>query len=272
MRRLPPISLQTGIELGLILLIVVQLARLVWLAVTPLGPIGDYRGAPSTDSATAPTALAGFDPFFRMTTGGPVVVTSLTLKLHGVREDRATGRGSAIIALPNGTQSSYAVGDEIVPGVTLAAVGSDSVTINRNGASEQVFLDQSQSAAPAVTAPPTVTRPPPPGQAQSPIRMPVPANTPAPRRISGAAEPAPRFQARQSNGRVNGISVNAAGDGGHALRAIGFVEGDVIVSVNGQRVTSMEQARALARRSGGESTIIVNRGGRAVPLRVRLDL
>lgn len=270
---MPPLSLQSGIELGLILLIAVQAARLLWLAVTPLGPVGDYRGSPSASATASPSGLVGFDPFFRLASGGPVVVTSLTLKLHGVREDRATGRGSAIIALPNGAQSSFAVGDEIMPGVTLAAVGPDSVTINRNGVSEQVFLDQSEPASPAVTAPPTATRPPPPGQAQSPIRMPVPANSPpAPRTLSGPAEPATRFQARQSNGQVTGISVDAAGDGGRALRGVGFEDGDVIVSVNGQRVTSMEQARALARRSGGPSTIIVNRGGRAVPLRVRLDL
>ena len=277
MRRLPPLSLQTGIELGLLLLIAVQAARLAWLAVTPLDPVGDYRGSASTAPAGPPAALAAFDPFFRLSAGGPVVVTSLTLKLHGIREDRATGRGSAIIALPNGTQSSFAVGEEIMPGVTLAAVGSDSVTINRNGVSEQVFLDQSEPASPetatATAAPAPATQPPPPGQAQSPIRMPVPANrAPAPRTLSGPAEPASRLQARQLNGRGTGISVNAAGDGGRTLRAAGFEDGDVIVSVDGQRVTSMEQARALARRSGGPSTIIVNRGGRAVPLRVRLDL
>ena len=66
--------------------------------------------------------------------GGPVVVTSLNLKLYGVREDRATGRGSAIIALPDGRQLSFAVGEEIMPGVTLTAVGFDNVTISRGGA------------------------------------------------------------------------------------------------------------------------------------------
>ena len=63
-----------------------------------------------------------------------------------MREDRATGRGSAIIALPDGTQSSYGVGEEIMPGVTLTAVAADGVTISRNGVMEQLFLDQSQPA------------------------------------------------------------------------------------------------------------------------------
>ena len=74
------------------------------------------------------------------------MVTSLNLKLYGVREDRATGRGSAIIALPDGRQLSFAVGEEIMPGVTLTAVGFDNVTISRGGTAEQIFLDQSPPA------------------------------------------------------------------------------------------------------------------------------
>ena len=73
-------------------------------------------------------------------------MTSLNLKLYGVREDRATGRGAAIIALPDGRQLSFAVGEEIMPGVTLTAVGFDNVTISRGGAAEQIFLDQSGPA------------------------------------------------------------------------------------------------------------------------------
>ena len=45
----------------------------------------------------------------------------------------------------------------------------------------------------------------------------------------------------------------------------------MIVSVNGQRITSLEQARAAIAGTGGEVNVMVDRGGRAVALRVRLN-
>ena len=127
---------------------------------TPVGPVGDWRPAGAAALPAGNSALADFDPFFRLSAGsGPAVVTGLNLKLYGVREDRATGRGSAIIALPDGTQSSFAVGDEIMPGVRLVAVGFDNVTIDRNGSAEQIFLDQSEPAPPAAGAPPDAAAP-----------------------------------------------------------------------------------------------------------------
>ncbi len=251
--RLPRPTAVSALELALLALIAIQTARLFWTLVTPLGPVGDWKATSPAAPASA-TVLSDFDPFFRLSgAAGPATVTSLSLKLYGVREDRATGRGSAIIALPDGTQRSFAVGVEIMPGVTLALVGFDNVTINRGGTAEQIFLDQSTSA--------------PTGQGVAP------APTAAPQAAAPAAEAAPiQFQPRTNGGRVDGIIVNPGGDGGQALRAAGLQPGDVIVSVNGQRVGSLEQAQNLIRASGGEVVLVVDRGGRAVPLRARLSL
>ena len=82
--------------------------------------------------------------------------------------------------------------------------------------------------------------------------------------------PAINLQPRMAGGGVNGVIVAPGGDGGQALRAAGFAPGDVIVSVNGQRVTSLEQVRAAVAQSGGAVNVMVDRGGRAVALRVRL--
>ena len=156
--RLP--SAYSALELALIALIAIQLARLFWIMVTPLGPIGDWRAPSSLVAPPATARLGDFDPFFRLANAtGPTAVTSLNLRLYGVREDRATGRGSAIIGLPDGTQNSYAVGEEIMPGVTLAAVGFDNVTISRSGALEQIFLDQSQPATAAGAPAPQIVTP-----------------------------------------------------------------------------------------------------------------
>lgn len=256
---LPRPTLYSAAELLLLALIAVQVARLIWLVAAPLGPVGDYKGN-ATQLPADSSVLANFDPFFRLSAGaGPAVVTSLNLKLYGVREDRATGRGSAIIALPDGRQMSFAVGEELMPGVTLAAVGFDNVTISRGGAAEQIFLDQSTpapAAAPGAPAPPASAPPQP---------LPVVQALPPPAGLALSLQP------RLAGGRVNGIIVAPGSDGGRVFQAAGFASGDVIVAVNGQRVTSMEQAGAALARPGAEVNVMVDRGGRAVPLRVRMN-
>ena len=258
LRRVPRLSALSAVELLLLALIAVQAARLFWTVVTPVGPIGDWHPAGAPAVPGAESASADFDPFFRLSAAGAGVVTTLNLKLYGVREDRATGRGSAIIALPDGTQRSFAVGEEILPGVRLAQVGFDSVTIDRAGAAEQIFLDQSRPTQPAAGAPA--------GAAPEAPRPAIAPSSPVPENSQI------RLQPRMDRGRVSGVTVGPGIDGGYALRAAGFLPGDVIVSINGQAVTSVEQARALAGQARGEVTVIVNRRGRAVPLQVSLDL
>ncbi len=114
------------------------LARLIWLAVTPAGALGAWQ-------APAPATLAGVavDPFFPQAQTPADAVSGLDLTLVGTRVDAASGRGSAIIATPDGQQQSYGTGDEIMPGVKLVAVAFDSVTLDRGGAHETLYIDQS---------------------------------------------------------------------------------------------------------------------------------
>lgn len=146
-------------RIGAILLIVllavvaVQSARLLWALVTPAGPIGKL----SASAANKVLVLGDFDPFFRLAApAASSSVTSLPLKLFGTRRDSATGQGSAIIATPDGVQSSFAIGEMIMPGVTLAAVANDEVTIDRGGAKEKLFLDQSIPAPVALPSTPPI--------------------------------------------------------------------------------------------------------------------
>src|SRR5687768_6648583 len=172
----------TLLELALLTLIALQCARLIWTALTPVGPLGDWRSA-AGDRAASTGILASFDPFFRLSgAAGPVTVTSLNLKLFGIRQDQASGRGSAIIAGSDGQQRSIAVGEEIEPGVILKSVDFDSVTITRGGADEQLFMDQSETPAtatapagraPAAPTPPVVQ----PTTAVEPGSRPVPPST-----------------------------------------------------------------------------------------------
>ena len=265
-RRLPRYSLLSLTEILLLALLAFQGARLIWALVTPLGPLGDWSPAQGPDMARGRAALmSGFDPFFR--TGGangPAIVTSLQLKLFGVRVDEATGRGSAIIAGPDDIQTSYSIGEAVQPGVILKAVGIDNVVISRGGSDETLYLDQS-IAAPVATvaaAPPAanidlLSRPA--GQTAAPGAVTIAD-------LQSQLSLAPR----QSGGRVTGL-VPRGEDA--FLARIGLRPGDVIVQVAGRPVGSVQdlQRAAAGLSGGGNLSISVERGAQVVPIAVSLS-
>jgi general secretion pathway protein C len=264
-RRLPRYSLLSLTELVLLALLAVQGARLVWAIVTPLGPLGDWRPSSGPDLGRSRAVLAsGFDPFFRLGRGqGPAVVTSLSLKLFGVRIDEATGRGSAIIAGPDNVQTSYSVGEAIQPGVTLKLVGFDSVVISRGGADETLYLDQ--SGAPPVTAAPAA--PP----AVNAGLLGTPANqTTAPGAVGLAELQQLNLAPRQAGGRTTGVVPR--GDPA-LLGRLGLQPGDIIVQVSGRPIAGpadLQQAAAALRR-GGNLSIAVERGAQVVPIAISIS-
>jgi general secretion pathway protein C len=125
------------------------LARALWLAATPAGALG----TPAAAVPTASAALAALDPFFPQAATPADAVSGLDLVLVGTRVDAASGRGSAIIATPDGHQQSIGVGEEIMPGVRLAAVDFETVTLDRGGARETLYIDQSTAAPAPAPAP-----------------------------------------------------------------------------------------------------------------------
>lgn len=140
----------------LALLLLIQAVRLVWAIVTPLGPVGDWKTnqVQVLPPQSRMALFSSFDPFFRggqQATGN--VVTSLQLTLFGIRMNEGSGLGSAILAGPDGVQDSFAVGDEIMSGVTLDGVRFDHVIIDRNSVKESLYIDQS---VPAETVTPVV--------------------------------------------------------------------------------------------------------------------
>ncbi len=265
LQRVPRTNVYSVLELLLLSLLAIQCARLVWTIVTPVGPVGDWKAPSELQPAGAGSIglLAGFDPFFRLSTsGGRVVVTSLNLTLYGIRQDQASGRGSAIIATPDGEQRSYAVGEEIVPGVTLTAVDFDNVTISRGGVPEQLFMDQSP---PAQTVGPPGSPPAVPPQIfpPSPVAVPV-VVAPPPRNPAADIN----FQPRTAGTRVTGVVVAPQGSG-DGFRAAGLAPGDVIVRVNGRQVDSLDRIRSIGADLGGARGAIVQveRDGRVITLR-----
>lgn len=270
LRRLPRTSWFTVLEIVLISVLAVQCARLVWAIATPVGPVGDWRSDAGVPALSAPdmALFETFDPFFRLEGNARVVVTDLDLRLFGIRQDQASGRGSAIIALPDGEQDSFSVGDEVMPGVTLEAVDFDFVTISRNGSSEQIFLDQSGSASapsvPTASAQAAPTRPAPQRAAANPRPS---RETITPSALASGTQISPR---REGN-RLTGIVLQPRGDNADALRAAGFEPGDVIISINGERIQEMGQAVTFANNLGtGDGFVQVERNGETVSFRARV--
>lgn len=255
------------IEAALLIVLAVQIARLVWALVASTGPFGEWRARePAVPGAQARAALfAAFDPFYRQaaTASGVQQVTSLPLQLFGTRVNEGSGLGSAIIADESGEQRSYAVGEEIAPGVTLASVGYDHVTISRGGATETLYINQSDAAplaTPAGNAGPSAPAAP---ASAALATAPVVGEAPPPDALLSGIGFAPRTE----GGSVTGIAVSAQGSSGVFGRA-GFQPGDIIAKINGTAVHDAGDLAALKSsiRPGARITFMVERGASTVPI------
>jgi len=251
-------------------LLIWQLVRLLWTVITPLSPLGAWQpqAAVIASPAERRALFASFDPFFRSAPQGPAsaTVTALGLTLFGININEATGGGSAIIAGEDGVQTSHAVGDEIAPGVRLVGVAFDHVLLDRGGARESLFLDQSGEAAVANPA--------------TPLPSPTPeVGSTGTTGVSASGEMSPAtlkagvgFAPRAEDGRVTGLVVQPQGDGA-VFRAAGLRPGDVIRSVNGRPIGSAGDAAALANQiaPGARISLEVERGASVVPVAIFLS-
>lgn len=259
-------------EALLLLLLVIQGARLVWALLVPMGMVGDWRArtpAPLPPGARG-ALFRSFDPFTRGQSGDgqSAQVTGLALQLFGTRINEGSGQGSAIIATPDGIQSSFAVGDEVMPGVMLKAVSYDHVVIDRGGRAETLFLDQSASGGGAPGAP--VAGAPSPGAPGQPMASTPPGPLPAP--SAGILQRDVSFAPRSDGGRMTGLVVSPRGEG-PGFAAAGFQPGDIITQVNGRPVTSASDIQALQAqlRPGARISLMVERGAATVPIAVTLS-
>lgn len=264
-RRARPAQVRAGSDWGqwiealLLVLLLIQIARLLWSLVTPVGPLGEWRARePVVVGSDARRALfAGFDPFFRNgAAAGPVQqVTALPLKLYGVSLNEASGQGSAIIADENDVQASYAVGEEIAPGVVLKAVAFDHVVIERGGVAETLFIDQSSGGGAQGGETPGESASKPPAGAMN----------------AGALAGALSLVPRTENGKVTGIVVGEQGSAGLFALA-GFRPGDIIVQINGEPVTSAGDLNQLREAivPGARISLMVERGAATVPISLTL--
>ena len=198
-----------------------------WAVVTPVGPLseaGVRRGQHRPRFGTG-----GFVPWLRsiFRNDQPVrwryanMSPRSACTLFGIRANESSGGGSAIIAGEDGVQNSYAVGEEVAPGVILDSVAFDHVILSRGGVKESLYLDQSVPADTVGTAPITCSAFH--GSAKrSAHRADVAINAETIQKSIG-------FAPRNEGGRVTGLVLQPRDDG-TMMRIAGFQAGDIIVA------------------------------------------
>lgn len=139
----PQRSLWVATEILIVVLLGVQGARLGWILLSP-APVSAPAVFGVGEDRLA--ILKRFDPFFRAAPEALTTATTQAFRLHGVRVGGG-GSGSAILGTPDGLQRSFAVGEEIAPGVRLVSVAEDHVVLARGGVRSTLHFP---AAAPGV--------------------------------------------------------------------------------------------------------------------------
>ncbi len=170
----------------------------------------------------------------------PVVLRPLTIKLLGTV---VAGKSSAaIIAISRGSeQRAFFLGDTIQAGVVLKTVEAESILVDRSGNLERISLEQNGklNSTPSATTETLPSRTPhtkPPmskiiGRAHLQKQL---QNFPA---LLSQARAIPHFV----NGQVGGFSVSNIVPGSLYQQA-GLKNGDIITSINGEKITGAQQA------------------------------
>lgn len=241
----------------LLAILAVQSARLFWVLVTPVGPLGDWRmtGANPLSPAAQAAIIAAVNPFDRLAAPGTTAAVSLPsdLKLFGVRPSAGAVPGGAIIGLADGQQISVSIGETVMPGVVLVAVGFDFAEVERQGARQRLFMDQDKPAEAVSTG--------------GAVAAATPASAPAPTPTVEAVRAAISFTPRQSVTGLTGIAVAPTGNS-PLFAALGFRPGDVIVAANGTSITSAADLAKVQQSLAPGATIAltVDRGGQQLPI------
>lgn len=191
----------------------------------------------------------------------PVTISPLHIKLLGTVV--ADTHAAAIIATAAGReQRAFFIGDSIQPGVVLKIVEADAIVVERGGRMERIYLEKNSplvsspmgviganlrsSSMPARQIPPkTMPTYPPTASAAGGMRKQISRqhlqqqlkNFPA---LLSQARVIPRMV----NGKPSGFTISEIAPGSLYQQA-GLRNGDIILSINGKRITDAKQAMRM---------------------------
>lgn len=253
------------VEGALVVLLAILMALVALRLFAPL-PLPQGNVVTSAQRPAAPVQDFVVKNPFPVTEAAPILDdaaldvadTTLDLKLTGVWTDEEIG--SATIETPDGEQSRFAVGDEIINGVRLEQVFADQVIINRAGVRESLRFESKTAVASQ------------PRSAPRPELRQAPAALATPERQGGFADFLRLAPATDEEGNF-AVDIYAARDR-QTFNAYGFRDGDRVLSINGTPPPTNPaalNAMLSALQRDGEAVIVVRRGEREIPVTMSLE-
>jgi general secretion pathway protein C len=257
------------------------LVRLLW-ALLPsddaaLGAVATRTasiGAPAPTRSIAQWHLFGNAPLQASATG-----TTIALILRGTLADPDPKAGIAVIADAGTGERSWRVGEQVAAGVRLVAVYADRVVVSRDGGEETLKLARDTNLAPADIVRPTPARVSGGANATTAVataRGNAPANwqQTVDRLRRNPAELMKRVQIVPvlDGGKLSGVRLSTGTDVA-LLNQIGLQPGDVVTSVNGTPIDSIERGQQIMSSLGSASSVRVTvlRGGKPTDVTVGLQ-
>lgn len=192
--------------------------------------------------------------------------TRLSLTLLGILAGSAA-ESRALIAKDGGDEKPYAIGDDVIAGVSLHAIFPDRVILSRNGQFETLRLNKdAPSTAPAANTP--VDRGPGDGstaQLLGQIRDEILSD---PTKASNYL----RVQPANVNGQLRGYRIYP-GREREAFQQLGLRPGDLVTAVNGVQLDDNQKALQLLGdlSQANAITLTIERGGQVQTLNLSLN-
>jgi general secretion pathway protein C len=247
---------------GLVLLLLtVSFAHWTWLLVKPPTSINAPKGIPLVDTSSERLDLQTIlsaQLFGQTAPAGPaqpslenIPISSLNLSLTGVV---VTIAGSyALISVENAPESPFAIGEEVIAGVTLQAVYPDRAILLRGGSTESLMLNDETSTLPSGALLSYAAQT---GDGSNGVNALEKNRYSVERQVLHDHMQTPSFLS-------DALMVPNAGGGflvreiesGSLYEKLGLKVGDVIRTVNGQTVNSIDDAMRLYQQLGGTENI-----------------
>jgi general secretion pathway protein C len=254
---------QSAATVAALLALAWSLSQGTWSLLAPSPPALARSGSDLADLG----ALTSSHPFGRAAPAAPaaetrVAVSNLAMTLTGVAM-RAAG-GCALVVVQGHPESAFCAGEEISPGVRLDSVERDRIVIIRGGAREAVMMKDPTAAPGTGTAPASI----------APTQPLVQPGSSTDQRVVDRRALQQQLSRPEFLGQAT-IVPNAGGgflvrelQPGSIYEKLGLRPGDVIRTVNGQSVSSMDDVMRLYQQFGSAERVQVDvqRGGRSETL------
>lgn len=270
-------KLVVAINLLLLIAVAFSVAKLLW-AFVPTPEAARWHPAPAAASALPASGSASLNTvlnahlfgLYRVSATSDIATapeTRLDLKLIGILAGSRTGESRALIAQQGSIEKSYAIGDDIVRGVTLQAIFPDRVILARDGQMETLRLDPLSGAGSAY-APPAQVGSNDNGAASVSLSQARQEMLQDPNRAADYI----RVQPNNPGGQLHGYRIYP-GKNASVFTNAGLRPGDLVTSVNGTPLDDTQKALQMLNElsRAGSVSLTVDRGGQTQTINVSFN-